>query len=96
MRPRLSGCPVLSEHRFEATCALSISMTLVWSKTESTPDRPKVQVRRHPEKTVLYQLVRDHAETLFAEARSRSATGSGYPRHVENEFRRYLECGGLG
>ena len=71
-------------------------MTLVWSKTESTPGRPKVLVRRHPENTVLYRLVSSHAETLFAEARSRSATGSGYPRHVENEFRRYLECGVLG
>ena len=58
--------------------------------------RRPVQVRRRPEKSLLYQLVSEHAETLFAEARSRSASGAGYPRHVVNEFRRFLECGVLG
>ncbi len=52
--------------------------------------------RRRPDKTVLYELVRDYAETLFAEARDRSGGGHGYPAHVENEFRRYIECGVLG
>ena len=56
---------------------------------------PGMYKRRRPERTVLYRLVREHAETLFAEASERSATGAGYPRHVENEFRRYLDCGVL-
>ena len=45
---------------------------------------------------MLYELVRDYAETLFAEARDRSGGGYGYPAHVENEVRRYIECGVLG
>lgn len=54
---------------------------------------PATYARRRPDKTVLYGLVREHAETLFAEARDRSVGGYGYPAHVENEFRRYIECG---
>ena len=50
-------------------------------------------VRRRPDQTVLYRVVREHAERLFEQARERSASGYGYPAHVENEFRRYLECG---
>lgn len=49
--------------------------------------------RRRPDQTVLYRVVREHAQTLFEQARERSASGYGYPAHVENEFRRYLECG---
>ena len=49
--------------------------------------------RRRPEATVLYQVVADHLETFLAEARERTAHGFGVPRHVEKEFRRYLECG---
>jgi hypothetical protein len=41
----------------------------------------------------LYEVVREHAETAFAAARARSASGTGYPAHVEREFRGYLECG---
>jgi hypothetical protein len=37
--------------------------------------------------------VREHVETLFDEARGRSESGFGYPRFVEHEFRRYLDCG---
>ena len=58
--------------------------------------QPVVQVRRRPETTVLYQVVREHAETLFAEARRRSESGASYPRYVEEEFRRFSECGILG
>jgi hypothetical protein len=60
---------------------------------EPTPGR---YARRRPDKTVLYHVVREHAETLFAQARDRSEGGYGYPAHVENEFRRYIECGILG
>jgi hypothetical protein len=42
---------------------------------------------------VLYRVVREHLESLLAECDARSATGLGYPAHVEAEFRRYLSCG---
>ena len=47
--------------------------------------------RREPEKTVLYAVVREHLETFPEEARR--ADGEGYPRFVEQAFRRYLDCG---
>ena len=48
---------------------------------------------RKPERTILYRTVQEHLETMLAEARSRSAHGFGYPRHVERAFRRLLGCG---
>jgi len=48
--------------------------------------------RRHePEKTVLHGIVREHLETFLV--RARACDGDGYPRFVEREFRRYLDCG---
>ena len=52
--------------------------------------------RREPEKSVLYRVVLDNIETLLEEARSSSQDGSGYPKFVEKEMRRYLACGILG
>ena len=40
---------------------------------------------------MLHRVVRENLETFLADARER--LGTGYPRFVENEFRRYLECG---
>jgi hypothetical protein len=37
--------------------------------------------------------VRGHLETLLDEARRRDEGGNGYPRFVEHEFRRYVDCG---
>ena len=42
---------------------------------------------------MLHRVVREHLESLLAECAARSATGCGYPAHVEAEFRRYLDCG---
>ena len=42
---------------------------------------------------MLYRVVAEHLETLLAEARDRSAHGVGYPRFIEDTFRRYLTCG---
>jgi len=50
---------------------------------------------RKPERAILYRTVQNHLETMLAEARSRSAHGFGYPRHVERAFRRYVGCGQL-
>ena len=48
--------------------------------------------RRHePEKTVLYGIVREHLQTFLAQGRG--PDGDGYPRFVEHEFERYLDCG---
>jgi hypothetical protein len=47
--------------------------------------------RREPEKTVLHGVVREHLETFLAQARR--LHGEGYPRFIEREFRRYLDCG---
>ncbi len=49
-------------------------------------------MRRRPEDTVLYQVVRAHLETFLAEVRLRSG-GDGLPRFVERELREYLTCG---
>lgn len=42
---------------------------------------------------MLHRVVRDHLESLLADCAARSATGRGYPAHVQAEFRRYLDCG---
>ena len=57
----------------------------------ATAPLPREYKRREPEKTVLYAIVRDHLETFLARPTLRG--GLGYPRFVEREFRRYLECG---
>ena len=50
--------------------------------------------RRHePEKTVLYEIVREHMNTFFALADARSRDGRGLPKYVKEAFRRYLDCG---
>ena len=55
--------------------------------------RARTYQRRRPEKTVLYQVVQEHLETLLAQGRSASEVGLGYPAYVEREFREYLTCG---
>lgn len=54
---------------------------------------PTSYVRREPERTILYQVVKDHLRTFLAEARERSEHGFGLPRFVERELERYLACG---
>ncbi len=49
--------------------------------------------RRRPEKTVLYHLVQEHAETFFAQVETE--TGVGLPEFVKSEFEALLECGVL-
>jgi hypothetical protein len=53
---------------------------------------PSNYPRREPEKTLLHQVVRENLETLLAQA---SQDGTGLPRYVEQELRRYLSCGVL-
>jgi hypothetical protein len=56
-------------------------------------DIPK-NIRRHePEKTALYQIVRENLNAFFDRADARAGEGRGLPRYVKNAFYRYLECG---
>ena len=50
--------------------------------------------RREPEKTLLYNLVRENLNTFLEYADARG--GGALPKYVRGEFRRYLECGILG
>ena len=52
---------------------------------------PRTYRRHEPEKTVLYNVVREHLETFLDEGRG--PEGEGYPGFVEHEFRRVLACG---
>jgi len=62
----------------------------------SAPLSDALSYRRHqPEQSVLYAIVEEHLETLLDNARQRSEHGFGYPRFVEQTFRRYIECGRL-
>ncbi len=59
----------------------------------SKPLGPRYSPRR-PEKTLLHQVVCANLETLLAQAREQG-DGAGLPAFVENEFRRYVDCGCL-
>jgi hypothetical protein len=50
---------------------------------------------RRPEKTVVYQLVRQNLETWLAQTREADPDGDPVPRFVERDLRRYLDCGVL-
>ena len=56
---------------------------------------PRAYRRREPEATVLHCVVREHLETLLAQAREASDYGHGLPRMMERELRAYLACGVL-
>lgn len=49
-----------------------------------------VYERRRPEKTTLYEVVRDNVETLYA---ATSESGSELPAFVRAELEGYLDCG---
>jgi len=55
--------------------------------------KPVHYERRRPEHTTLYQLVREHVETFFAQIENE--TGSGLPDFVKDEFDAFLEYGVL-
>ncbi len=49
--------------------------------------------RREPDKTVLYDIVSRSLETCLGQAEEKSEQGYGYPRFVEREFEKFLNCG---
>jgi hypothetical protein len=50
-------------------------------------------LRREPEKRVLHWVVRESLESFLAELRAEDPDGYGLPGFVEQEFRRFLDCG---
>jgi len=48
---------------------------------------------RQPTNNVLYEVVQEHLEEFLERARERSESGYGLPRFVEDEFRKYMDCG---
>ena len=54
-------------------------------------DEARACRQRRPEKTVLYRLIQQHLESFLEHVHD--ASGKRLPKYVENEFRRYLECG---
>jgi hypothetical protein len=54
---------------------------------------PAPYCRRHPEQTVLYQVVQQHLETYLTLAGEDDWDGQRVPAYVEREFRHDLECG---
>jgi hypothetical protein len=68
---------------------------IAFERTPGAASRPAPRAyrRREPEKTALHAVVRGHLQTFLEEGRLRFDSGTGYPAFVENEFRRYLDCG---
>jgi hypothetical protein len=59
----------------------------------ATKPLPRGYRPRRPEATAFYRVIAEHLETMLQDARDRSPHGFGLPRHVENSFRRLLDCG---
>ena len=51
-----------------------------------------VYERRRPERTTLYDVVRDNVETLYG-AIDDGAIAIRIPKHAKNELEAYLDCG---
>ena len=66
----------------------------VYARTTGAAGRPLGGYRRRtPERTVLHELVAQHAQTMFAQVRDADPDGNGLPRYVERELAAYLRCG---
>lgn len=49
--------------------------------------------RREPEKSILWNLVRENLNTFLATADARAGEGRSLPKYVRNAFAEYLRCG---
>ncbi len=54
-------------------------------------DEPRAYRQRCPERTVLYRVIQQHLESFLQHVHD--ASGKCLPKYVENECRRYRECG---
>ncbi len=73
--------PHASQHVFER------------SPGAATSPLPRGYRPRRPQGTAFHRVISDHLETMLQDARDRSAHGFGLPSHVEDSFRRLLDCG---
>jgi hypothetical protein len=68
----------------------------LYERVSGAAGRPLAGYRRRmPERTVLHELVAQHAQTMLAELREADPDGGGLPRYVERELAAYLKCGVL-
>jgi len=68
----------------------------LYERASGAAGRPLAGYRRRtPERTVLHELVAQHAQTMLAELRDADPEGGGLPRYVERELAAYLRCGVL-
>ena len=51
---------------------------------------PQVYQSRHPERTMPYQLIQQHAKSWLAQPQ---AKGDSIPRYIEKGFSRFMDCG---
>ena len=85
MRPRRSRVPRIYFTSWRGTDLAIVSGVV----------RPSARYEpRSPAQSVVYQIVRDHLETLRAQA-AQAGHGEGLPRFIEDEFEGFLRCGWL-
>ena len=72
---------------------MSGSRECLRGRTPRGSNRIGVYRRRRPERTVLYEAVRQDLETWLARSREACPDDDPIPGWVEEEFRRYLTCG---
>lgn len=53
----------------------------------------EVYRRRQPERSVAYQVIQGHLETWLAGCRQADEEGTPVAAYIEQDFRKYLECG---
>ena len=61
-------------------------------ETKSVPGTA-VYRRRQPERSVVYQVMQSHLESWLAGCRQADEEGSPVAGYIEQDFRKYLECG---
>ena len=62
------------------------------NETKSVPSAA-VYRRRQPERSPAYQVIQGHRETGLAGCRQADEEGSPVAAYIEQDFRKYLECG---
>ncbi len=71
-----------------APAAPHIAHTFERTEGAATRPLPHGYRPRRPEATVLYRIVRDHVQTMLADACGRCEHGFGLPRFVERTYYR--------
>jgi hypothetical protein len=66
--------------------------TCAQGEAKTTPGTA-VYRRRQPERSAVYQVVQGHLETWLAGCQHADEEASPIAAHIEQDFRKYLECG---